>query len=63
MVVRPAQRRRGIGRAMLCRALRDDRAHGASAAVLTASHTGAKLYASVGYEQVGTVLVLTPRRG
>ena len=60
MYVRPEYRRRGIARAMLCRMLRDDRGSGATSAVLTASHTGAKLYAGVGYEQVGTVSVFTP---
>ena len=49
MYVAPAYRRRGIARAMLCRLLRDDRAAGTVLAVLLASHTGAKLYASVGY--------------
>lgn len=48
-------RRGGIGRAMLCRMLRDDRAHGATMAVLTSSHTGAKLYPLVGYRQVGVL--------
>jgi hypothetical protein len=42
--------------------LRDDRAAGASAGVLLASHTGAKLYPSVGYEQIGTLLLFTPRK-
>ena len=55
-------RRRGIARAMLCRMLRDDRAYGASMAVLTSSHTGAKLYPLVGYRQIGLLLAYTPRR-
>ncbi len=61
MYVVEKHRRRGIGRAMMCRMLRDDREHGATMAVLLASHTGAKLYAAVGYEQIGTLLVFTPK--
>ena len=55
-------RRRGIARALLCRMLRDDRAHGATMAVLTSSHTGARLYPLVGYRQIGLLLAYTPRR-
>jgi GNAT superfamily N-acetyltransferase len=62
MYVLPPHRRRGIGRAMLCRMLRDDRKLGASIAVLTASHTGAKLYTSVGYQQIATLYLFTPRK-
>ena len=62
MYVAPEFRRRGIARAMLCRMLRDDRAHGATLAVLLASHTGAKLYPVVGYRQIGTLLLLTPAK-
>ncbi|MGB7158871.1 MAG: GNAT family N-acetyltransferase [Tepidisphaeraceae bacterium] len=62
MHVLPAFRRRGIGRAMLCRMLRDDRAGGADSAVLTASHTGAKLYATVGYERIATLYLFAPRK-
>ena len=62
MYVAPAYRRRGIARAMLCRLLRDDRAAGTVLAVLLASHTGAKLYASVGYTRIGTLLFFTPSR-
>ena len=49
MHVAPAARRRGIGRALMCRMLRDDRLNGSELAVLTATHTGALLYASIGY--------------
>ena len=62
LYVRPEFRRRGIARAMLCRLLRDDRAGGAALAVLLASHTGAKLYMTVGYRQIGTLLLFTPRK-
>jgi len=61
MYVRPDFRRRGIARAMLSRMLLDDRDAGAQRAVLLASHTGAKLYPAVGYQQIGTLLLFTPR--
>lgn len=62
MYVQPKHRRKRIGSALLAHMLRDDRAHGARLAVLTASHAGAKLYVSIGYEQVGTLLLFTPKR-
>jgi GNAT superfamily N-acetyltransferase len=62
MFVARTWRRRGIGRAMLCRMLRDDRDHGAAAAVLTASHTGALLYPIVGYRPIATLFLYTPRK-
>jgi len=62
MWVQPAFRRRGIARAMLCRMLRDDRAAGAERAVLTASHSGAKLYPLVGYKEIGTLMLYTPKK-
>jgi GNAT superfamily N-acetyltransferase len=62
MYVSPSHRRRGIGRALLCRMLRDDRARSSKCSVLTASHTGALLYPRVGYERIGTLLMFAPRR-
>ncbi len=62
MYVEPAHRRRGIGRALLARMLRDDRARGSKCSVLTASHTGALLYPHLGYERIGTLLMFAPRR-
>jgi len=62
MHVEPSHRRRGIGRALLCRMLRDDRARGAKFSVLTASHTGALLYPLVGYERIGTLFMFAPKR-
>jgi GNAT superfamily N-acetyltransferase len=62
MHVLPEFRRRGIARAMLSRMLTDDCALGARRAVLLASHAGARLYPTVGYEQIGTLLLYTPRR-
>lgn len=60
MFVNPDYRRRGIARALLSRMLHDDRARGAAASVLLASHAGAKLYPVVGYRQIGELLLFTP---
>lgn len=60
MYVDGAHRRRGIGQALLCQLLRDDRAHGSKCSVLTASHTGALLYPHVGYERLGTLFMFVP---
>ncbi|MBP6508434.1 MAG: GNAT family N-acetyltransferase [Opitutaceae bacterium] len=62
MFVRPKHRRKGIGAALLAQMLRDDRSHGAACGVLTASHTGAKLYVTAGYRQVGTLLLFNPKK-
>jgi GNAT superfamily N-acetyltransferase len=62
MFVQPSHRRRGIGGALLARMLRDDRQSGATASVLTASHTGALLYPRVGYVQIGELFAYTPKR-
>src|SRR5262245_4374205 len=63
MQVDARYRRRGIGRALLCRMLRDDRARGAACSVLTASHLGALLYPRVGYERIGTLFLFAPGKG
>ena len=62
MHVNTSHRRRGIGQALLCRMLRDDRARCSKCSVLTATHTGALLYPRVGYERIGTLFVFAPRR-
>jgi GNAT superfamily N-acetyltransferase len=62
MHVAPSHRRRGIGRALLAKMLRDDRARGSKCSVLTASHTGALLYPHLGYERIGTLFMFAPRR-
>jgi GNAT superfamily N-acetyltransferase len=62
MHVNAPYRRRGIGQALLCRMLRDDRARGAKCSVLTASHLGALLYPRLGYERIGTLLLFAPRK-
>ena len=62
MYVNPSYRRRGIGQALLCRMLRDDRARGSKSSVLTASHTGTLVYPRVGHERIGTLLMFVPKR-
>ena len=62
LYVRPTQRRRGIGKALMARMLRDDRARGARRSVLLASHAGALLYPHLGYEQLGTLLIFAPKK-
>ena len=42
--------------------LRDDRAAGSKASMLLASHTGGKLYPTVGYETIGELLMFGPPR-
>ena len=60
MYVEPPYRRRGVGRSMLARMLRGDRARGVTWSVLTASHAGALLYPVVGYDLIGELLLFTP---
>lgn len=60
--VKESHRRRGIARSLLTRLLLDDRAAGATASVLLASHAGAKLYPVVGYKQIGELLMFAPPR-
>ncbi|WP_460515163.1 GNAT family N-acetyltransferase [Flindersiella endophytica] len=60
LYVAPEHRRRGIGRALMTRMLRDDRDRGMRSSVLSASHAGALLYPRVGYEALGEFLVYTP---
>jgi GNAT superfamily N-acetyltransferase len=62
MYVDTSHRRRGIGRALLSRMLRDDRTRGSKCSVLTASRTGALLYPHVGYDRIGTLYMFAPRR-
>jgi GNAT superfamily N-acetyltransferase len=60
MFVVPSHRRRGIARALLTRMLADDKAYGAQANILLSSHAGAKLYPTVGYEEIGELLMFAP---
>src|SRR5581483_10216464 len=60
MYVSPSHRRRGIGSALLCHMLRDDRRRGFQQSVLLSSHAGALVYPRVGYEQIGLLYIFAP---
>ncbi|HSI71927.1 MAG TPA: GNAT family N-acetyltransferase [Fimbriimonas sp.] len=62
MYVKTEFRRQGIAKALLSFMLRDDAEQGIHMSVLLASHTGALLYPALGYEQIGTLHLFTPRR-
>lgn len=57
-----SHRRRGLGRALMKRMLQHDARRGITHSVLLASAAGALLYPQVGYEQLGTLQLFTPRR-
>lgn len=61
MYVRAEFRRHGVASALMTRMLTDDKACGARASVLLASHTGALLYPRLGYVQIGELLLYSPR--
>ncbi len=54
--------RRGIGKSLLARMLRDHREHGSTWSVPLSSHAGALLYPTVGYEMLGRLMLYTPRK-
>jgi GNAT superfamily N-acetyltransferase len=56
----PAFRRRGIATALLNHILAEDAHAGVAHHILLASHTGAKLYPRVGYEQLSTLQIYAP---
>lgn len=62
LYVRDQHRRRGFGRSLMSRVLRDDKAAGCSATVLISSAAGAKLYPSLGFREIGTLLAFCPIR-
>lgn len=62
LYVKPEARRRGIGKALMARMLADDKKHGSKGSVLLASHTGAKLYPLLGYEQIGELMLFKLRK-
>lgn len=61
LVVREKYRRRGIGSGLMCRLLRDDRRYRSAKSVLLSTHTGALLYPQLGYETLGTLLIMAPK--
>lgn len=60
--VPPAHRRTGIASALLATMLRADRRTSAPGNVLLSTQTGARLYATLGYRQLGTLLLYTPQK-
>jgi hypothetical protein len=60
--VKETHRRRGVAKSLLTRILLDDKENRAEASVLLASHAGARLYPTVGYEQIGQLLMFCPPR-
>lgn len=62
MYVEPSHRRRGIGHALMSKMLQDDQARGARCSMLLATHAGALLYPSMGYERIGTLLIFGPKK-
>lgn len=63
MMVRPEYRRRGVARSLMTQLLADDARLGFDNSVLLASGTGAKLYQSVGYRQIGLLQLFSPANG
>ena len=55
-------RRKGLGKALMTRVMADDRALGIRKNVLLASHTGAMLYPTIGFSQLGTLYIYNPPR-
>lgn len=62
MFVVSAFRRRGLGRALVSRMLRDDKAAGARYSFLGASTVGATLYRATGYTQIAELMLFVPKR-
>lgn len=63
MYVNADYRRQGIGRSLMAAMLRDDQRHGYRQSVLLASQAGTLLYETLGYERIGTLLLLDPKSG
>lgn len=61
LYVRAEYRRRGVGKALMCKLLADDLLAGVKQSVLISSHTGAKLYPQLGYKLIGIQLVAVKR--
>lgn len=60
LYVNLAYRRRGIGTALMRRAMSDNYTRGIKNHVLVASHAGAKLYPTLGYQSLGTLCIYNP---
>ena len=60
MEVLPEFRRQKIASALLVKMMRDDRKQGIKTSTLTASKAGGKLYTTLGYQPLATLLLFTP---
>lgn len=60
LFVRPEYRRQGLGAALMNALLADDARLGFQTSILLASHAGARLYPTLGYERIGTLMLLMP---
>lgn len=63
LYVKESHRRQGLGRALMNAMLNEDRTLGYRDSVLLASSAGSRLYPTLGYEQIGLLLLLTPKKG
>ncbi len=62
MFVKSEYRRQGIARSLMSAMLQSDQQFGFTHSVLLASQVGTKLYESLGYERIGNLLLLDPKR-
>lgn len=62
LYVDKVMRGKGIGRALMSTMLQDDAVHGVRHSVLLASGAGSRLYPHVGYERIGTLLLMVPNK-
>lgn len=62
LYVDPAHRKLGVGASLMRCMLRDDLSRGIHWSVLLASQAGARLYRKLGYDQIATLQMFTPRR-
>lgn len=61
LFVAPGARRQGLGTALMLAMLQDDARLGTPASALLASTAGSKLYPTLGYRQIGELLLFVPR--
>lgn len=62
LYVERSHRNLGLGASLMRTMLRDDLSRGIRYSVLLASQAGARLYRRLGYDQIGTLQMFTPRR-
>jgi GNAT superfamily N-acetyltransferase len=60
LYVAPGYRRQGLATALMTKMLVEDHRLGVEASVLLSSHAGAGLYPRLGYQRLGTLLLMRP---